>query len=197
MGKELSEMTLAELWALFPIVLTEHKPEWADAYAEMEAKLKEQLSGFQILRISHIGSTAVPGIWAKPIVDILVEIVPGENMAAVAERLVNGGFLKMSQAEHRISLNCGYTKNGFAEKVYHLHLRHAGDHDELYFRDYLRDHPGIAKEYEQLKRRLWQQYEHDRDAYTEAKTAFIQKTRQMQKFYTEIAMNKEHKPCLM
>lgn len=175
MGKELSEMTLAELWALFPIILTEHKSEWADDYAKMEAQLKEQLSSFRILRISHIGSTAVPGIWAKPIVDILVEIAPGESMAAVAEKLTSGGFLKMSQSESRISLNCGYTPRGFAEKVYHLHLRYGGDHDELYFRDNLREHPGIAKEYEQLKLHLWHQYEHDRDAYTEAKTAFIQK----------------------
>lgn len=175
LGKELSEMSLAELWALFPIVLTEHRAEWAEAYAEMEATVQAALRDRQILRISHVGSTAVPGIWAKPIVDILVEIAPGEDMAAVAEQLTGIGFLKMSQSETRISMNYGYTKNGFAEKVYHLHLRYAGNHDELYFRDYLRDHPSIAKEYEQLKLRLWRQYEHDRDAYTEAKTAFVQK----------------------
>ena len=53
------------------------------------------------------------------------------------------------------------------------HLRLVGDNDELYFRDYLNDHPQTAKEYEALKLRLWKEFEHDRDAYTEAKTDFI------------------------
>lgn len=57
----------------------------------------------------------------------------------------------MSTEDRRISLNSGYTKNGFADKVFHIHLRYVGDNDELYFRDYLKDHPQIAKEYETLK----------------------------------------------
>jgi GrpB-like predicted nucleotidyltransferase (UPF0157 family) len=59
--------------------------------------------------------------------------------------------------------------------VYHIHLRYAGDNDELYFRDYLNEHPAVAKEYEALKLRLWKQFEHNRNAYTEAKTEFITK----------------------
>ena len=57
----------------------------------------------------------------------------------------------------------------------HIHLRHTGDNDELYFRDYLNEHPKIAEEYEALKLELWQKYEHDRDAYTNGKTEFIRK----------------------
>ena len=49
----------------------------------------------------------------------------------------------------------------------------AGDHDELYFRDYLQEHPDVAKEYETLKRRLWKEFEHNRDSYTDAKTEFV------------------------
>ncbi len=70
----------------------------------------------------------------------------------------------------RASFNKGYTLDGFAEKVFHLHLRYSEDNDELYFRDYLIENPDIAKEYEKLKLGLWKKYEHDRDAYTEAKT---------------------------
>ena len=81
----------------------------------------------------------------------------------------------MSQTEKGVSLNKGYTENGFAKRVFHLHLRYAGDNDELYFRDYLNEHPQIAKEYETLKLELWKRYEHDRDAYTDAKTGFIRK----------------------
>lgn len=74
MGKELSEMTLAELWELFPIHLVEHNDRWKQYYDEIERLLSEALSEYQIKRISHIGSTAIDGIWAKDIVDVLVEI---------------------------------------------------------------------------------------------------------------------------
>jgi len=175
MSKKLSEITLEELWKLFPIFLTEYQSEWNDYYSEMEAILKKTLHDCQIVRISHIGSTAISGIWAKPIVDILVEIALYENIHAVAEQIEKCGFLRMSEEKGKTSFNKGYTENGFAEKVYHLHLRYAGDNDELYFRDYLNDHPSIAKEYEKLKMNLWHQYEYNRDAYTEAKTNFIHK----------------------
>ncbi len=175
MSKKLSEMTLEELWELFPIILTEHKSEWAEYYLEMEAILKEELGDRQILRISHIGSTAINGIWSKPIVDILVEIALDEDMQAVAEEIEKCGFLRMSDEKGRISFNKGYTENGFDEKVYHLHLRFAGDNDESYFRDYMNEHPHLAKEYEKLKLGLWKRFEHSRDGYTNAKTDFIKK----------------------
>lgn len=168
-------MTLEELWALFPIKLTEHNSEWKRQYREMAAFLEEKLSSCNIIRISHIGSTAVNNIWAKPIIDILVEIASDEDITAVAAIIMGSGFTKMSEAEGRASFNRGYTENGFAEKVYHLHLRYAGDNDELYFRDYLNADPGAAKEYEQLKLNLWRQYEYNRDGYTEAKTEFVKK----------------------
>lgn len=175
MSKKLSEMTLEELWELFPIILTEHRPEWNEYYSEMEAILKEKLQGCRIIRISHIGSTAINGIWAKPIVDILVEIALDEDMQAVAGQIEKCGFLRMSEETGRISFNRGYTETGFAKKVYHLHLRFCGDNDESYFRNYMNDHPQLAKEYEKLKLELWKQFEHNRDGYTAAKTAFIKK----------------------
>ncbi len=175
MSKKLSEMTLEELWELFPIILTEHKSEWSRFYFEMEAILKEELCDRQIVRISHIGSTAINGIWAKPIVDILVEIALDENMQAVAEQIEKCGFLRMSEEKGRISFNKGYTENGFDEKVYHLHLRFVGDNDESYFRDYMNEYPELAREYEKLKLGLWKRFEHNRDGYTDAKADFIKK----------------------
>lgn len=94
-------------------------------------------------------------------------------MKDMAQILEQNGFIIMSSGAKRISLNKGYTKNGFADRVYHIHLRYAGDNDELYFRDYMNEHPDVAREYEVLKLRLWKQSEHDRDAYTAAKTDFI------------------------
>lgn len=74
MGKELSEMSLEELWELFPVFLVAHNNKWKILYDEMESFLKMTLSECQVERISHIGSTAVSGIWAKDIVDVLIEI---------------------------------------------------------------------------------------------------------------------------
>lgn len=169
-------MTLEELWALFPIVLTEHRDCWGKYFSEEEAALKAVLPSDAV--ISHIGSTAINGILAKPIVDILVEV--GGDLRTVSEIIENAGYIKMSEDDSRISFNKGYTENGFAEKVYHLHLRLFGDNDEIYFRDYLIAHSEVAKEYEALKKSLSKKYEHDRDGYTRAKTEFVQK-------YTSIA----------
>ncbi|MBE5731298.1 MAG: GrpB family protein, partial [Clostridiales bacterium] len=114
-------------------------------------------------------------IWAKPIIDILVEVPKESNLLDYKALLENNGYICMSQSEDRISFNKGYTENGFAERVFHLHLRYAGDNDELYFRDYLIEFPDIAKEYEKLKLSLWKEHEHNRDAYTNAKTEFVKK----------------------
>lgn len=164
-------MTLEELWQLFPIILTEHNACWKCYYAEEAAELRKILPQQTI--ITHVGSTAIDGIWAKPTVDILVEV--SENLLGVAAILQDNGWTKMSESENRVSFNKGYTENGFTDKVFHLHLRYIGDNDEIYFRDYLNAHPEVAKEYETLKLELWKKFQHDRDAYTEAKSEFVAK----------------------
>ena len=173
MGKKLSEMSLEELWQLFPIILTAHQDCWKEWYFEEEILLKKVLP--QAQRISHIGSTAISSIWAKPIVDILVEIPKESNLFFYKDLIARNGYICMSESEKALSFNKGYTENGFAERVFHLHLRYTGDNNELYFRDYLNEFPDIAKEYEKLKLSLWKEYERNRDAYTNAKTAFVKK----------------------
>ena len=181
MSKTLSEMTPEELWQLFPIILEEHKTYWADWFEEEAVTLKKILPNTS--RINHIGSTAVPNIWAKPIVDILVEIEIG--MDNVKDILINNGYTCMSEETNRMSFNKGYTENGFAERVFHLQLRYMGDNDEIYFRDYLVENPDVAKDYEKLKLGLWKKFEHNRDEYTNQKTEFVRK-------YTEISKEQEH-----
>jgi GrpB-like predicted nucleotidyltransferase (UPF0157 family) len=181
--KSLSGMTLEKLWQLFPIILKKHNPAYFDWYFSAKYNIQECLKGINIARINQIGSSAVPGLIAKPTVDILLEIFRGCNAAEIESRLINSGWLLMCseyKPDLKLVFNKGYTPNGFAEKAYHLHIRNYGDWDELYFRDYLLCHQDIADEYGRLKRKLWKQYEHDRDGYTEAKTPFIKK-------YTEMA----------
>lgn len=170
--KALANMSLKELWQLFPIVLTPHNPKWEQWYEEEELLLSELLTRFSPI-ITHIGSTAIDEIWSKPTIDILVEFPCISDLKEAAQTLSNSGYIIMNQKDERISLNKGYTPKGYAERVFHIHLRCQGDCDEILFRDYLRAHPDKAKEYEKLKLSLWKKYEHDRDGYTDAKSDFI------------------------
>ena len=87
MGKDLSKMTWEELWELFPIFLVAHDDRWIDSFNEIEKTLTGLLSDQPIVRISHIGSTAIQGIWAKNIVDVMVEIPQSADMKDIAQLL--------------------------------------------------------------------------------------------------------------
>ena len=174
--KSLADMTLEELWQLFPIILSEHKPEWKTFYCEEAALLSESF-GKSLFRISHIGSTAVDGLLAKPTVDILLEVAentPAETIRKIAEECGYTVMAESFMAEYRLDLCKGYTLHGFAGRVFHLHIRYPGDYDEIVFCEYLKNHPGKAREYAALKMELQKKFKHNRDAYTDAKGAFIQ-----------------------
>ena len=173
--KQLSEMTSEELWQLFPIILSEHNPDWTNYYNEEKALLEKQF-GSLLVRISHIGSTAVEGLIAKPTVDILLEVKPASFPDAVRKTAERCGYTVMAEKnmpEYRLDLCKGYTPQGFADKVFHLHIRYPGNDDEIVFRDFLTRNPGKAEEYAALKIELQKRFRHNRDAYTEAKGDFI------------------------
>ena len=176
-SEQLLEMSLQELWELFPIVLQSHNPQYKEWYAAERQSILKTVGMNNVARINHIGSTAVEGLLAKPTIDILLEIVKACNTAQLSENLLQEGWLLMSENSDPLSLvfNKGYTLHGFAEKVFHLHVRHLGDWDELYFRDYLIAHPDVAMVYGDLKRNLLEEFEHNRDGYTKAKSEFILK----------------------
>lgn len=85
------------------------------------------------------------------------------------------GYICMSASDTRMSFNKGYTSEGYADKVFHIHFHRIGDNDEILFRDYLIAHPMAAKEYERLKSSLLPKYSHDHDGYTDAKSEFVRK----------------------
>lgn len=183
MKADLSELSLEELWTLFPIILKEHNPDYKVWYEEEKQRIISKVKPENLIRISHIGSTAVKGLTAKPIVDILLEIDGDCGVSAIIKVLKTLGWRLMSQEDDpvKLSFNKGYTPEGFADRVYHLHVRYFGNWPELYFRDFLIAHPDVAGEYERLKLKLWKQYEHDRDSYTEAKTDFVRRYSDMAK----------------
>ncbi|MFL0194089.1 GrpB family protein [Clostridium sp. WILCCON 0269] len=184
MGKELSEMTLEELWRLFPIVLKKHNAVYTDWYEIEKQQILSCIDTKNIMRINHIGSTSIKGLIAKPTVDILLEIGNESNIEKLKDTLIHNGWLLMASENKpcmKMVFNKGYTKEGFAEKVYHLHVRYYDNWNELYFRDYLIEHEEVAKEYGKLKLGLIKKYEHDRDGYTNAKSDFILKYTQKAK----------------
>lgn len=181
MSKPLLEYSLEELWQLFPIELKSHDSKYIQYY-DIEAQNISSILKDKLIRISHIGSSAVKGLLAKPIIDILLEVKNEVSEDEIIQLLESNGWTLMSKQiePFQLSFNKGYTENGFADKVFHLHLRHKGDWGELYFRDYLIDHLETANGYAKLKSTLLEKYRNNRDGYTEAKTQFIKK-------FTEIA----------
>lgn len=166
---------------IYPVILSEYNPAWPEWYAEEKTNLERLVGIENIARISHFGSTSVPGLTAKPTIDILLEI----SEAADIDKLITSLspyyiYLKeesaptiLTQPLHLMFLK-GYLSDGFAEKVYHIHVVRPGDWDErLLFRDYLIVHHEAAAEYAKLKQKLFKNFEHDRDGYSSAKGAFI------------------------
>ena len=163
---------------IYPIILSEYNPAWPEWYAEEKTNLERLIGTESIARIRHYGSTSVPGLMAKPTVDILLEITEDTNVNKLIDVLSSPGYTCLNPPDmptpppHLMFLK-GYLSDGFAEKVYHIHVSYLGDPDELYFRNFLIEHPETALEYAALKTRLYKCFEHDRDGYTDAKTAFI------------------------
>jgi GrpB-like predicted nucleotidyltransferase (UPF0157 family) len=154
------------------VVIVPYDPAWPALFSELGADLRQVL-GDVALRIDHIGSTSVPGLGAKPIIDVQISVASFEPLDAFRIPLASLGFV------HRAD-NPDLTKRYFREapgaRRTHIHVRRAGSWSEqaaLLFRDYLRTHPQDAKRYAECKYRLAETYQDDRHGYTEAKSDFI------------------------
>jgi GrpB-like predicted nucleotidyltransferase (UPF0157 family) len=154
------------------IEIVAYDPTWPRLFVELGRELRGAL-GDVALRIDHIGSTSVPGLAAKPVIDIQVSVAAFDPLQAFKQPLERLGYVYRAD-------NPGRTKRYFREppsrRRTHLHVRRAGSFSEqwaLLFRDYLRAHRDVAAEYEAVKRRLAAQFQQDRAAYTEAKVPFV------------------------
>lgn len=171
-------MTPEELGQLFPIILANPNPEWSKFFEIEKNNIERTVGSENIIRIEHIGSTAVANLISKPTIDILVEIPEDTDNQQIIDRIKSMGYYFISRPENpapHMMFARGYTKDGFKGQAFHIHVRYAGDWDELYFRDYLRQHPEIASEYAELKKDLAKEYSNDREGYTDAKTDFIKR----------------------
>ena len=177
----LDELSLEELWKIFPIEVIEPKKEWITYYKEEKHLLLKLLYAFKPCKINHIGSTYFGDIKAKNIVDIMIEFKNSKTMHEACKLLDNAGYRLMFEEENTAALNKGYGPSGFEEKVYHIHLRVKGDRDEIIFRDYLMTNKDLRKEYESLKIELATENKNNRNRYTELKTDFIHKVMKLAK----------------
>jgi len=173
------KLSAEERAKLFPIILSEYNPEWIEWYAEEKANIERIVEAENIARISHFGSTSVPGLMAKPTVDILLEITENTDIERLITAFPSDEYVciweqTIPTSDVALFLK-GYTSTGFAEKVFHIHVRYLNDWDELCFRNYLIVYSETAAEYAILKCRLAKEFEYDRDGYTEAKSEFIKR----------------------
>jgi GrpB-like predicted nucleotidyltransferase (UPF0157 family) len=172
------------------VSIVPYDPVWPGMFEEEKRHLLDCLPQDLIRRIEHFGSTAIPGLAAKPIVDMLVEVTSlEETKARIAPVLEAQGYDYFWRATHGEDGPPFYAwfikRNSAGIRTHHVHMIESDfEHwDRLLFRDYLIDHPETAKEYEALKLRLAGNYPNDRIAYTDGKTEFVVRITQVAKEY--------------
>jgi GrpB-like predicted nucleotidyltransferase (UPF0157 family) len=161
------------------IDIVSYDPRWPGDFAAEAQRLGAALRALA-LRIEHNGSTAVPGLSAKPVIDIQIAVASLEPLAVYRERLESVGYV---HGPHVDDAFCPFFHRPAAwPHTHHVHLVvHGGPEEQrtLAFRDYLRDHPDTAREYERLKRDLAAQHIGDvaesREAYSVGKSAFVER----------------------
>lgn len=176
--EKLDKMSIQELGKLFPVTLSSPNKSWPQLYFEEKKLIKSMFLKGEIKEITHIGSTSIPNIKAKPIIDILVEIHKNTDIKELKNRIESLNYHCLSKPENpppHIMFVKGYTLNGFTGQVYHVHVRYPGNWDEIYFKNHLVDHPEVARKYEKLKVLLALKYKNNRELYTKGKTDFIKR----------------------
>ena len=157
------------------VYLVPHDPLWAEDFARESAAISSA-AGPALIAIHHIGSTAIPGIHAKPIIDMLAVTGDLAVLDANACRFASLGY--ESLGEFGIPGRRYFRKNNSAgERTHQIHAFQLGSPQiarHLAFRDYLKAHPDVAREYDALKHRLASAFPNDIGSYTDGKDTFIQ-----------------------
>jgi GrpB-like predicted nucleotidyltransferase (UPF0157 family) len=174
------------------VAISPYDPVWPALFRQEEQHLLSCLPTDLVRRIEHFGSTAVPGLAAKPIVDMLVEVTDLQatriRIAPVLEAQGYDYFWRPTRGDDGPPFYAWFIKRDRpgGARTHHIHMVEAGftEHwDRLLFRDYLIDHPRVAREYEAVKIRLASAFPTDRMAYTRGKTEFIERITAQAKGY--------------
>jgi GrpB-like predicted nucleotidyltransferase (UPF0157 family) len=172
--REGGEMPRSLMLASDPVLVVPYEDEWPRLFREQAAQLRAAL-GEVALRIDHIGSTSVPGLAAKPVIDVQISVAALEPVETFREPLEGLGYVFRANDPERTKR---YFREPPGERRTHIHIRRLGSWNEqfaLLFRDYLREHRDAARRYARLKRRLATRYNQpeQRAQYTDAKDPFI------------------------
>jgi GrpB-like predicted nucleotidyltransferase (UPF0157 family) len=155
------------------VVLVEHQAAWS---AHFEAAAAELRSLFGDAALAHIGSTAVPGLCAKPVIDVMLGVAALGEVEGRIAALAEAGFRYRPEHETVLPERRYFTRQ--AVPAVHLHVLVRGGQlwrQHLHCRDLLRGQPELREAYAQLKRDLARRHAHDKAAYTEAKAPFIRR----------------------
>lgn len=160
-----------------PVRIVPYDANWPEWFQHIAYPLREAL-GIVALRIDHIGSTSIPGLAAKPVIDVQISVADFEPLAAYRLPLEQLGYIFRADNPNRTQR---YFRETPGQPRVHIHVMRAGSFGEqfaLLFRDYVRSHPEVAARYAELKIELAQRYQHaeERQLYTEAKRPFIWET---------------------
>jgi GrpB-like predicted nucleotidyltransferase (UPF0157 family) len=155
-----------------PVSVSDYDAEWPVLFRQIADPVRDAL-GEIVAAVEHVGSTSVPGLAAKPVIDVDVVVRSAEDVPDAIERLRELGYVY--QGDKGISGRDAFMWPPHAPR-HHLYVVVEGSKphvDHVRFRDYLRNHPQVAREYAELKRALADQHRNDRAGYTEAKAEFI------------------------
>jgi len=156
-----------------PVKVVAYDASWPDKFLAEKQCLSQVLSEWLVAPIEHVGSTAVPGLAAKPVIDVMVPVESLEGSRPAIDVLVQSGY---TYYPYKGDIMHWFCKPSPAYRTHHIHLVPFGSslwHDRLAFRDALRASAELAAEYAELKQALAIEHEFDREAYTEAKGPFV------------------------
>jgi GrpB-like predicted nucleotidyltransferase (UPF0157 family) len=172
------------------VAIVPYNSDWPKMFAEEKNYLLSCLPREMIGRIEHFGSTAIPGLAAKPIVDMLVEVRSLEEtksrIAPVLEAAGYDYFWRPTHGDHVPPFYAWFIKRDTSgNRTHHIHMVEKDfEHwERLLFRDYLIEHPQVATEYQALKLMLASEHPNDREAYTNGKTEHVVRVTQLAKVY--------------
>lgn len=155
------------------IKVVPYNPQWPDQFQREASSIQHQLQD-GVVHIHHIGSTSVPGLMAKPIIDIILEVRDLASLDRQQAKMEEIGYEVMG--EYGIS-GRRYFRKGGDQRTHHVHAFATGDPHikrHLAFRDYLIAHKEVAKAYGELKREIASRIQHSMEHYGDAKGPFVQ-----------------------